>query len=152
MLPAPHLFLPPYHGLSYEDLPPIFLLRLATAYAEHAAERSGAAMVPPPLASGQRATDGRLAVGYLSTDFGAHPTSHLMRSFWALQQAHGRVRATCFPRSNDGSEQRAHLMSTCEEWVDLTGLSWAEVRRSDATRSNPIEPDRTRPDRSRSAR
>ncbi len=74
--------------------------------------------------SGKRG-DKRLRIGYLSTDFGEHPTSHLMRSFWQLQREHGRVRATCFARSHDGSEQRVHLMRTCEEWVELTGLPWA---------------------------
>jgi protein O-GlcNAc transferase len=153
--PAPFLFLPPYHALSYDGLRPEVLRELARAYAERAAERAGGTGARLPLArpssldvdvdvdvdgrshgevkgkgegevnAGKGKGDRRLRVGYLSTDLGEHPTSHLMRSFWRLQHEHGRVRATCFARSNDGSEQRAFLMQTCEEWVELSGLSWA---------------------------
>lgn len=145
--PAPHLFLPPYHALSYDRFDPQILLSLATAYAERAAERTGAVASPPHpstrdelaawgisprTASSSRASSSkastkpqRLSVGYLSTDFGEHPTSHLMRSFWQLQREGRRVRATCFARSDDRSQQREHLVATCEEWVELTGLSWA---------------------------
>ena len=69
-------------------------------------------------------TDQRLTVGYLSTDFGEHPTSHLMRNVWALQRKGGRVRAICFARTNDRTEQRKYIQETCEEFVDLTGYSW----------------------------
>ena len=62
----------------------------------------------------------RLRVGYLTTDFGDHPTSHLMRSMWRLQRELGRVHAICFARSNDGSAQRAFIERTCEEFVDLS--------------------------------
>jgi protein O-GlcNAc transferase len=170
--PAPFLFLPPYHALSYDGLRPEVLRELALAYAERAAERAGGTGTRTGTVTGTRLPlarpssldvdgdvasvssvssldvdgrsygevkgkgegevnggkgkgDRRLRVGYLSTDLGEHPTSHLMRSFWRLQHEHGRVRATCFARSNDGSEQRAFLMQTCEEWVELTGLSWA---------------------------
>ena len=66
-------------------------------------------------------------VGYLSTDFGEHPTSHLMRSVWRLQRERRTVRAVCFARSDDRSEQRAHIAATCEEFVELTGLSWRDA-------------------------
>ena len=34
----------------------------------------------------------------------------------------------CFARSaDDGSEQRAYLQATCEEWVDVSSASWTDV-------------------------
>lgn len=156
--PAPHLFLPPYHALAYDRVPAGGLLRLAAAYAERAAERTGAAASPHPSfrpstdasywlarpsAAGAEGMQGgeedrtararRLVVGYLTTDFGEHPTSHLMRSVWRIQKELGHTRAVCFARSNDRSQQRAYIASTCEEFVELTHLSWvkaaAEIRK-----------------------
>jgi protein O-GlcNAc transferase len=143
MTPAPHLFLPPYHALAYERAQPDTLRRLAAAYAEHAAERSGAAAAPPqphppahslhwqqPTRPGSSATarhaaaGRRLTVGYLTTDFGNHPTTHLMASVFRIQRELGATRAICFARSDDRSEQRAKLQADCEEFVDLTGLEW----------------------------
>ena len=148
--PAPHLFLPPYHALAYDGVSPSSLVRLATAYADHAAERSGASAAPPrpfpsaldttywlkargmtsqgsPEGAPAAALGTRLTVGYLTTDFGDHPTSHLMRSVWKIQRDLGRSRAICFARSDDGSAQRAYIARTCEEFVDLTQHSWSEA-------------------------
>ena len=132
MSPAPHLFVPPYHALAYDGAPPVKLRQLATAYSEHAADRSGSSAAPSPphppaYASHWRTGDAsgaRLTVGYLTTDFGNHPTTHLMQSTFRIQRQLGRVRAICFARSNDHSEARAQLARECEEFVDLTGLDW----------------------------
>jgi tetratricopeptide (TPR) repeat protein len=86
--PAPHLYIPPYHALAYENFDGHTLLRLATAYAQRAALTAGAPLAPLPMAPAAR----RLVVGYVSTDFGSHPTSHLMRSVWRIQRARGRPR------------------------------------------------------------
>lgn len=128
--PAPHLFLPPYHALAYGGrFTPLTLRALAAAYAERAAAVVGASSHWRGWYAAAHvaavSSDRRLHVGYLSTDFGDHPTSHLMRSVWALQRVRGGVRATCFARSpSDGSEQRRFLERTCEEFVDLTGQPW----------------------------
>ena len=68
MRPAPHLFLPPYHALAYEHMRPHWLRQLATAYAEHAAERSGAVAAAPAL----------------------HPPAH--SAYWGLEGKVGGVR------------------------------------------------------------
>ena len=61
----------------------------------------------------------------MTPDFGEHPTSHLMRSVWRLQRQAGRVRAVCFARSpSDGSANRRHIASTCEEWVELGAMDY----------------------------
>ena len=133
MRPSPHLFLPPYHALGYERTDPHQLRDLATSYGEHASDRSGATAAPPPphppadaatWGDGDGRVSKRLTVGYLTTDFGNHPTTHLIQSIFRIQHQLGKVRAICFARSDDGSEQRRQLMRECEEFVDLTGLDW----------------------------
>ena len=127
--PAPHLFLPPYHTLAYEGFDPGLLRALAATYAARAAMTSAAPPPPPPRALGAalraaaaRAPDRRPVMGYVTPDFGEHPTSHLMRSVWRLQRAAGRVRAVCLSRSApDGSPNRRHIAATCEEFVELGG-------------------------------
>ena len=67
-------------------------------------------------------------MGYVTPDFGEHPTSHLMRSVWRLQRQAGRVRAVCLSRSPpDGSANRRHIASTCEQWVELGGMDYREA-------------------------
>ena len=67
-------------------------------------------------------------MGYVTPDFGEHPTSHLMRSVWRLQRQAGRVRAVCLSRSPpDGSANRRHIASTCERWVELGGMDYREA-------------------------
>ena len=64
----------------------------------------------------------------MTPDFGEHPTSHLMRSVWRLQRQAGRVRAVCLSRSPpDGSANRRHIASTCEQWVELGGMDYREA-------------------------
>ena len=64
----------------------------------------------------------------MTPDFGEHPTSHLMRSVWRLQRQQGRVRAVCLARSlPDGSANRRHIASTCEEWLELGGMDYREA-------------------------
>ena len=133
--PAPHLFLPPYHALAYEAFSPALLRALAVTYAERAAMTAAAPPAPPPdvlgaelRAAAALAADRRPVVGYVTPDFGEHPTSHLLRSVWRLQRAAGRVRAVCLARSPpDGSPNRRHIEATCEEFVELGGLGYREA-------------------------
>jgi protein O-GlcNAc transferase len=131
--PAPHLFLPPYHALAYGGrFKPLALRALAAAYAQRAVAVAGMKLSWHAWYAETRAADlltgRRLRVGYLSTDFGEHPTSHLMRSVWLLQRARGEVHAICFARSpSDLSEQRRYIERTCEEFIDLSAMSWLEA-------------------------
>jgi len=136
LAPAPHLFLPPYHALAYEGFTPTRLRALAALYAGRAAMTSAAPPTPPPAELGAQlraaaalaAADRRPVVGYVTPDFGDHPTSHLMRSVWRLQGAAGRVRAVCFARTpSDGSPNRLHIEASCEEFVDLSSVGYREA-------------------------
>ena len=89
--PMPILFLPPYHALGYDRFDAQTVRRLAAAYAGRGATVSGAPSASAAAkaarkslarARRKRGGDGRLVVGFLSPDFGDHPTSHLMRSVW----------------------------------------------------------------------
>lgn len=48
----------------------------------------------------RRASDGRLRIGYVSSDFGNHPTSHLMQSIPGLHDR-SKVEVFCYALSSD---------------------------------------------------
>lgn len=63
---------------------------------------------------------GRLRVGYVSSDFGNHPTSHLMQS---IPGFHDRscIEVFCYSLSpDDGTTFRAKIARESEHFVDLS--------------------------------
>ncbi|XP_039262737.2 UDP-N-acetylglucosamine--peptide N-acetylglucosaminyltransferase 110 kDa subunit-like isoform X2 [Styela clava] len=69
-----------------------------------------------------KASNGRLRVGYVSSDFGNHPTSHLMQS---IPGAHdkSKVEVFCYALSpDDGTEFRKHVSSSVEHFIDLSQI------------------------------
>ncbi|CAJ0942501.1 unnamed protein product, partial [Mesorhabditis belari] len=64
----------------------------------------------------------RLRIGYVSSDFGNHPTSHLMQSIPGMHDK-SRVEVFCYAlSSNDGTNFRQKLMDESEHFLDLTNL------------------------------
>ena len=66
--------------------------------------------------------EGRLRVGYLSSDFKNHATAYLMIE---MLEAHDRARFEIFALSygiDDGSALRGRLASACEHFIDLAAL------------------------------
>lgn len=62
----------------------------------------------------------RLRIGYVSSDFGNHPTSHLMQSIPGMHNR-DRVEIFCYALSaNDGTNFRMKLMQESEHFVDLS--------------------------------
>ncbi|EFP09230.1 CRE-OGT-1 protein [Caenorhabditis remanei] len=62
----------------------------------------------------------RLRIGYVSSDFGNHPTSHLMQSIPGMHDRN-RVEVFCYALSvNDGTNFRSKLMAESEHFVDLS--------------------------------
>uniref|UniRef100_A0A914DGF5 protein O-GlcNAc transferase n=1 Tax=Acrobeloides nanus TaxID=290746 RepID=A0A914DGF5_9BILA len=62
----------------------------------------------------------RLRIGYVSSDFGNHPTSHLMQSVPGMHNR-DRVEVFCYALSpNDGTNFRLKLMNEAEHFVDLS--------------------------------
>jgi protein O-GlcNAc transferase len=63
-----------------------------------------------------------LRIGYLSSDFGNHPTSHLMQSIPGVHDR-TRVRIYCYALSpDDGTTFRSKIAAECDEFVDLSSL------------------------------
>lgn len=64
----------------------------------------------------------RLRIGYVSSDFGNHPTSHLMQSIPGM---HDRLRVEifCYALSaDDGTNFRRRIQSESEHFVDLSSM------------------------------
>merc|ERR1712012_1525436 len=77
---------------------------------------------PPYRFSPNLAPDGRLRIGYVSSDFGNHPTSHLMQS---IPGVHDRAKVEIFCYSlapDDGTTFRSKIGKEAEHFVDLSPL------------------------------
>jgi predicted O-linked N-acetylglucosamine transferase (SPINDLY family) len=69
------------------------------------------------------ATNGRLRIGYVSSDFGNHPTSHLMQSVPGFHDR-SRVEIFCYSLSpDDGTTFRAKIARESEHFVDLSQVN-----------------------------
>lgn len=65
----------------------------------------------------------RIRIGYVSSDFGNHPTSHLMQSIPGLHDR-SRVEIFCYAlNSNDGTTFRSKIMKDSEHFIDLSGVT-----------------------------
>jgi protein O-GlcNAc transferase len=64
----------------------------------------------------------RLRIGYVSSDFGNHPTSHLMQSVPGMHDRN-RVEIFCYALSpDDGTNFRRKIMAESEHFVDLSTI------------------------------
>lgn len=62
----------------------------------------------------------RIRVGYVSSDFGNHPTSHLMQSVPGLHDR-TKVEVFCYALSaDDGTTFRAKIARESEHFIDLS--------------------------------
>lgn len=115
-LPSVH----PHHSMLY---PLTHDMRKAIA-ARHAAlclEKVQVLHKPPY--SFKKSLNSRLRIGYLSSDFGNHPTSHLMQSVPGMHNKEN-VEIFCYALSaDDGTTFRAKVSSEAEHFVDLSAIS-----------------------------
>ncbi|KAH8234496.1 hypothetical protein KR026_001186 [Drosophila bipectinata] len=66
--------------------------------------------------------NGRLRIGYLSSDFGNHPTSHLMQSVPGLHDR-SKVEIFCYALSpDDGTTFRYKISREAEHFIDLSQI------------------------------
>ena len=78
----------------------------------------------------QLAPDGRLRIGYVSSDFCNHPTSHLMQSIPGFHRT-DKVEVFCYSLSpDDGTNFRQKIAREAEHFIDLSqvggaGMVWA---------------------------
>lgn len=67
-----------------------------------------------------REVNGRLRIGYVSSDFGNHPTSHLMQSLPGLHNR-SRVEIFCYALNpDDGTNFRSKIVKESEHFCDLS--------------------------------
>merc|ERR1719431_374029 len=72
--------------------------------------------------SSSPAPDGRLRIGYVSSDFGNHPTSHLMQSIPGVHNR-ARVEIFCYSLSpDDGTTFRQKVSREAEHFIDLSAI------------------------------
>lgn len=77
---------------------------------------------PPYTFSKELALNGRLRIGYVSSDFGNHPTSHLMQSIPGMHNRQ-RVEIFCYALSaDDGTTFRSKIARESEHFIDLSAV------------------------------
>jgi predicted O-linked N-acetylglucosamine transferase (SPINDLY family) len=109
------------------------LLRVARARARKVSGTAGPARAPTARAA---STD-RIRIAYLSSDFGVHPTSHLLAETLEL---HDRERFEIYGISiapDDGGTVRKRIAAACERFVSVDMLS--DRAAADYLRSEQIE-------------
>uniref|UniRef100_A0A8C2HZ67 UDP-N-acetylglucosamine--peptide N-acetylglucosaminyltransferase 110 kDa subunit n=1 Tax=Cyprinus carpio TaxID=7962 RepID=A0A8C2HZ67_CYPCA len=69
-----------------------------------------------------KASGGRLRVGYISSDFGNHPTSHLMQSIPGMHNSE-KFEVFCYALSPDDSTNfRVKVMAEAHHFIDLSQI------------------------------
>ncbi|XP_014613877.1 PREDICTED: UDP-N-acetylglucosamine--peptide N-acetylglucosaminyltransferase 110 kDa subunit isoform X2 [Polistes canadensis] len=113
-LPSVH----PHHSMLY-PLSHDFRKAIAARHANLCIEKIHV-LHKQPFKYPREISSGRLKIGYVSSDFGNHPTSHLMQSIPGL---HNRelVEVFCYAlSSDDGTTFRAKIARESEHFVDLS--------------------------------
>ncbi|KAJ4946666.1 hypothetical protein NE237_005541 [Protea cynaroides] len=117
----------PFHAIAY-PIDPMLALDISHKYAAHCSLIASRCALPPfphplpiPIKSEDR--NERLRVGYVSSDFGNHPLSHLMGSVFGMHNKEN-VEVFCYALSqNDGTEWRQRIQSEVEHFVDVSAMS-----------------------------
>ncbi|KAB1213493.1 putative UDP-N-acetylglucosamine--peptide N-acetylglucosaminyltransferase SEC [Morella rubra] len=117
----------PFHAIAY-PIDPMLALEISRKYAAHCSIIASRYSVPPfnypaPLSIKGEGGSGRLRVGYVSSDFGNHPLSHLMGSVFGMHDREN-VEVFCYALSpNDGTEWRQRIQSEAEHFIDVSSMS-----------------------------
>ncbi|KAI3738823.1 hypothetical protein L2E82_29007 [Cichorium intybus] len=117
----------PFHAIAY-PLDPILTLEISRKYAAHCsliASRFSPPVFNHPLPLPIKSSGGnkRLKIGYVSSDFGNHPLSHLMGSVFGMHNR-DNIEVFCYALSqNDGSEWRMRIQSETEHFKDVSAMT-----------------------------
>ncbi|KAL5211926.1 hypothetical protein ABZP36_022773 [Zizania latifolia] len=117
----------PFHAIAY-PIDPMLALEISCKYAAHSsliASRFGLPpfVHPPPVPVKAEGKKCRLRVGYVSSDFGNHPLSHLMGSVFGMHDREN-IEVFCYALSqNDGTEWRQRIQSETEHFVDVSAMT-----------------------------
>jgi len=116
-LPSVH----PHHSMLY-PLSHHFRKAIAGRHAQLCLEKIQVLHKPQYRFSSSLAPDGRLRIGYVSSDFGNHPTSHLMQSIPGVH-SRARVEIFCYSLSpDDGTTFRQKVSREAEHFIDLSAI------------------------------
>lgn len=122
----------PFHVMAY-PMDPSLVLELTREHSRHvslAASRmvgssSPATHAHPPQRHIQAGE--RLRMGYVSSDFGNHPLSHLMKSVFGLH-SRDAVEVFCYALSqSDGSSYRKRIERDADHFVDVSRFSCLQI-------------------------
>ena len=114
-LPSVH----PHHSMLY-PLSHDFRKAIAGRHAQLCLEKIQVLHKSPYRFAPALAPDHRLRIGYVSSDFGNHPTSHLMQSIPGVHNR-ARVEIFCYSLSpDDGTNFRQKVHREAEHFVDLS--------------------------------
>ncbi|XP_033146558.1 probable UDP-N-acetylglucosamine--peptide N-acetylglucosaminyltransferase SEC isoform X2 [Brassica rapa] len=117
----------PFHAIAY-PIDPILALEISRKYAAHCSIIASRFGLPPfnhPAGVPVKREGGfkRLRIGYMSSDFGNHPLSHLMGSVFGMHNR-DNVEVFCYALSpNDGTEWRQRTQSEAEHFLDVSAMS-----------------------------
>ncbi|GMJ11255.1 secret agent, partial [Hibiscus trionum] len=117
----------PFHAIAY-PIDPMLALDISRKYAAHCSMIASRFALPPfnhpsPVRIKSNGGYGRLKVGYVSSDFGNHPLSHLMGSVFGMHNTEN-VEVFCYALSqNDGTEWRQRIQSEAEHFIDVSARS-----------------------------
>ncbi|KAG0489827.1 hypothetical protein HPP92_006690 [Vanilla planifolia] len=117
----------PFHALAY-PFDPILALEISQKYAAQCVIIASRYAIQPftlpsPVPVKTKEGHERLRVGYVSSDFGNHPLSHLMGSVFGMHNQEN-VEVFCYALSqNDGSEWRQRVMDEAEHFNDVSSMS-----------------------------
>ncbi|XP_019179993.1 PREDICTED: probable UDP-N-acetylglucosamine--peptide N-acetylglucosaminyltransferase SEC [Ipomoea nil] len=117
----------PFHAIAY-PLDPMLALDISRKYAQHCSVIASRYSLPsfnhpPSLPIKGGSGNVRLRVGYVSSDFGNHPLSHLMGSVFGMHDKEN-VEVFCYALSpNDGTEWRLRIHSEAEHFKDVSSMS-----------------------------
>uniref|UniRef100_A0A1B0GK11 protein O-GlcNAc transferase n=1 Tax=Lutzomyia longipalpis TaxID=7200 RepID=A0A1B0GK11_LUTLO len=115
-LPSVH----PHHSMLY-PLSHQFRRDIAARHANLCLEKIHV-LHKPPYKFPRDLQGSRLRIGYVSSDFGNHPTSHLMQSIPGLHDRH-RVEVFCYALSpDDGTTFRSKIAREAEHFIDLSQI------------------------------
>lgn len=114
-LPSVH----PHHSMLY-PLSHEFRKAIAARHANLCLEKIH--VLHKPAYKFLREFQGRLKIGYVSSDFGNHPTSHLMQSVPGLHDR-SKVEVFCYALSpDDGTTFRSKIAREAEHFIDLSQI------------------------------
>lgn len=116
-LPSVH----PHHSMLY-PLSHEYRKAIACRHAQLCLEKITVLHKPAYRFAPSLSPDGRLRIGYVSSDFGNHPTSHLMQSLPGL---HDRIKVEIFCYSlspDDGTTFRQKVSREAEHFIDLSAV------------------------------